>query len=465
MKVWSGIILSGIAAAIMLAPADTLRAQQVAGSSPIGPIAPLQSRQMPVPGTRTNGIEPTAATVNADTHTLSSIESLGIGSLGVLTNDLDPSVRFTQSGGNAATANWEGITAIGMNLDFADHGTHSHLTGYYRGSRVLYFPDSGYNSTYNNLGVAEEYRAARWLFRIREDFLSSTQVGLGGVDLAGVPMSIGANLMNALPATAEIDTILTARAKRSRSTTSGEVNYLLSHRSTLTLAGTFNSSTYSTAGFIDTQRTSGRIGYDYFLSPKNAVGIFYEESQMRFTPVPYGLRTDSAQFAFGRRLTGRMAFQVSAGPMRVAFGNTSQQLNWTVSSSMLLQGRRTQYTLTYAHATAGGSGIFTGVTSHTVMASVRYRLTPWWTFSDTAGYSFNQNLGVTGAVADHIGNWYDSAAIERAFGRHLQFALNYAMQAQNGAAAICAVTACAPNAVRETVGATLEWHPWKIAAR
>jgi hypothetical protein len=465
MKVRPGIIRLGIAAAIILIPADVLRAQQVVGSSPIAPIAPIQSRQMPVPGARTGDIEPAAAPVNADTHTLSSFEALGIGSLGVLTNDLDPSIRFTQAGGNTATANWEGITALGMNLDFADHGTHSHLTGYYRGSRVLYFPDNGYNSTYNNLGIAEEYRAARWLFRIREDFLSSTQVGLGGVDLAGVPMTIGASLMNALPATAEVDTILTARAKRSRSVTSGEINYLLSRRSTLTLAGTFTSSTYSTAGFIDTQRTSGRIGYDYFLSPKNAVGIFYEESQMRFAPVPYGLRTDSAQFAFGRRLTGRMAFQVSAGPMRIAFGNTSHQLNWTVSSNVFLQGRRIQYTLGYTHSTAGGSGIFTGVTSHIMMASVRYRLTPWWTLSDTVGYAFNQNLGVTGAVTDHIGNWYDSAALERVFGRHVQFALNYALQAQNGAAAICATTACAPNAIRQTVGATLEWHPWKITQR
>jgi hypothetical protein len=465
MKVWSRIILSGMAAALSLAPAGTLWAQQVAGSSPLAPIAPLQSRQMPVPGTRTSDIEPAAGPVNADNHTLSSIESLGIGSLGVLTNDLDPSVRFTQSGGNAATANWEGITALGMNLDFADHGTHSHLTGYYRGSRVLYFPDGGNNSTYNNLGVAEEYRAARWLFRIREDFLSSTQVGLGGVDLAGVPMSIGANLMNALPPNAEVDTILTAQARRLRSTTSGEINYLLNRRSTLTLAGTFNSSTYSTVGFIDTQRTSGRIGYDYFLSARNAVGIFYEESQMRFAPVPYGLRTDSTQFAFGHRLTGRMAFQASAGPMRISFGSTSQQINWSVSTSMSLQARRTQYTLNYAHSAAGGSGLFTGVTSHALSASARYQLTPWWTVSDTAGYTFNRNLGVTGAVDDHIGNWYDTATLERAFGRHMHFALNYAMQAQNGAAAACAVTACAPNALRQTVGATLEWHPWKITAR
>jgi hypothetical protein len=463
MRPRPGIVLLSIAAAIALI-SSTMHAQQVVGSAPIAPLAPIQSRQMPVPVARSNDIESTGAPVTADTHTLSSIESLGIGSLRALTNYLDPSLRFTQSGGNTPGPSWMGISALGTNLDFADHGIHSHLSGYYRGSHVLYFPNGGYNSNYNNLGVAEEYRAGRWLFRIREDFLSSTQVGLGGIDLAGVPTSIGANLMGALPPSAEIDTILTARAKRSRSLTSGEINYLLSRRSALTLAGTFASTTYSTAGYIDTQRTSGRVGYDYLLSAKNSAGIFYEESQMRFSIASSGLRTDSVQLAFGHRITGRMALQVSAGPMRVSFGNASRQLNWSVSNSLLWQARRTRYSVTYTHATAGGSGIFTGVTSHSVMANVRYRLTAWWTASGTAGYSFNQNLGVTGTPADHIGNSYETAALERAFGRHLQFALNYALQQQTGGAGVCAVTTCG-SITAQTIGATVEWHPLAIGPR
>jgi hypothetical protein len=461
--------MGAVAIAITLICTYSAHAQQALNSAPIAPLAPIQSRQLPVPVARANGsndIEPaTTGTPNADTHTLSSIESLGLGSIGVLTNYLDPSVRFTQSGSNTVTPTWDGISAIGANLDFADHGSHSHLSGYYRGSQVLYFSNPSYNSGYHNLGIAEEYSVGRWLLRIREDFLSSTQVGLGGVDLTGVPSSVGTSLMYALQPSADItDTILTARAKRLHSITSAEINYAVSRRSTVTVTGSYTSSTYSTAGFVDTHRTSGRIGYDYLLSAKDAIGIFYEKSQIGFGSIASSLRTDSVQLAFGRRLTGRLAFQISGGPMRVSFG-TGNQLNWAVSNSLVFQMRRTQYMLTYAHTAAGGSGIFTGATAHTVSASVHYDLSRWWALSDTTGYSYNQSLAVTPAFSGQIGTWYDTAALMRVIGRHMRFDLNYGFQKQNGAAGVCASGPCDPTPLHQTLGATLEWHPLTIGPR
>src|SRR5262249_28750460 len=146
--VWIGLAV----AALVTLPLGTISAQQAPGG-PIVPIAPIQPNQIAVPVMRSTDIAPASNPVQNDTHTLASIESLGVGSLGLLTSYLDPSVRFTQSGANVLTPTWNGMTSLGANLAFADHGTRSHLTGFYRASRVLAYPDSTYNTTYQNFGI------------------------------------------------------------------------------------------------------------------------------------------------------------------------------------------------------------------------------------------------------------------------------------------------------------------------
>src|SRR6266700_1635804 len=135
---------------------------QVQGTGPASPVGPI--RQLPVPGARDLALVPSALDsrqpqAQGDTHTLSSIEMLGIGSLGAVRSFLDPSFRFNQSADTGiipGTTN--SVTSMGMNLAFNRAGDRSLLAGFYTGAHVLYHPDSSYNTTYHNFAISQEVR-------------------------------------------------------------------------------------------------------------------------------------------------------------------------------------------------------------------------------------------------------------------------------------------------------------------
>jgi hypothetical protein len=459
------VVRTSIAIAALLLPAGLARAQGLS-NGPIGPIAPIQGRQMPVPAARSNDIEPASTQMRADTHTLASIETLGMGSLGALTSFVDPSFRFSQSGQTGTTTTSNGTSSLGMNLAFDHNWSRSRLTGFYNGAKVLYYPNSVANAAYHNFGIAEELHLDRWVFRIREDLMSSPEATLGGTDIGGLVLSNNASVLNGLqPTTGASDTILTQRARRLQNTASGELNYHLSRRSIVTGAGSYASLTFADGGFIDTHRIGGRFGYDYLLSPKNTIGLIYDYSRTSFGAISPHLQTDSVQLSFGRRLTGRLAFQVMGGPQKISQGTGSRQLTWTVSNNIQYQTRRTGYSLAYSHSSAGGSGVFSGASNHTIGGNVHYALSQGWSASTGAGYAFNQNLAPTTGTVAHFGAWYGSAALERVIGRHLHFALNYGFQLQNAGSGVCPVAGCGSTASRQTVGVTVEWHPMSIRAR
>jgi hypothetical protein len=459
------IVRMSIAIVALFIPAGLARAQQ----GPIGPIGPVQGRQLPVPAGRSTDFAPSSSQMQGDTHTLASIETLGLGSIGALTSFLDPSFRFSQSGDKVTANRATGMSSLGMNLAFDRNWSRSRLSGFYHGAKVLryptIYPNSAANTTYQNLGIAEELQFDRWLFRVREDFLSSPETTFGGMTIGGLILPSGSGTLNSLQPLGGADTILTERTKRLQSTTSGEINYHLSRRSILTAAGAYSSLTFSNAGYIDTHSITGRAGYDYLLSPKNVIGVIYQYGRMDFKAASPRLRTDSIQIAFGRKLTGRLAFQLTGGPQQLNFGAGNHQLAWTLSDNLYYQTRRTQYSLAYSHSSAGGSGVFSGASNHTVSASVHHSLSQWWSVSTTTGYAFNQNLAPVSGIVNRFGTWYGTANLERSLGRHLHFSFNYGFQRQTSGVGACPVAGCGSTALRQTAGVTMEWHPLSTVPR
>jgi hypothetical protein len=172
------------------------------------------------------------------------------------------------------------------------------------------------------------------------------------------------------------------------------------------------------------------------------------------------------QLAYGRKVTGRAAFQIAAGPQLLRSAGSRRILDWSLTIATTYQTRLAQYSVSYAHGTATGSGVFSGTHTHTIAGGMNYNLMQSWSGSLNGGYAYNQALVPVPGVVNSFGNWYGAANFGRAIGRHLRFVMNYAYQQQNGGAGICPVAACggaAPS--RHIVGATLEWHPWSMVAR
>lgn len=470
------IVRTCVAILALYMPAAQAQTQQAQGTGPIAPVGPIRQgtgsnaqRQMPTPAARGLNLEPgamDAPQVRADTHTLSSIETLGIGSLAVVSSIIDPSFVFGQLGDTGITPGSKSISSsLGVNLSFDRNTSRSSLTGFYGGAQVLYHPDSSYNAVYHKLAVSQEIRWARWVLRLRDDLLISPEASFGGLDMGGLGLSGGNNLNSLQPSAGASETILTQRAKRLSNTASGEVNYSLSRRSIVTFAGSYASLHFMDPGYIDSRRITGRVGYDYALAPKDSIALFYDYRRTDFSPTSDRLQTDSFQLSYGRKVTGRLALQIAAGPLLLHSSLQDRTLDWTLSGAMTYQTRRSHYSLSYARGPSGGSGVFLGADSHTVTASMRNALTQSWSSSLSAGYAFDQNLAPVNGVVSHFSNWYGSAGLGREFGRHVRFDLTYRFQQQGAGTGTCPVLACGSTQARQTLGVVLAWHPWSITAR
>ena len=470
------IIRTCVALLALYLPAAQAQTQQAQSSGPIAPVGPVRQgadnsaqRQLPVPAARGLTLEPAQdfSQLRADTHTLSSIEILGTGALGAVRSLLDPSFSFSQFGDTGiAPGTTSSATSLGVNLSFDRNWSQSRLAGYYSGAQVLYSPNSSYNTAYHNLAVSQEIHRARWVLRLRHDLLLSPEASFGGLDVGGLGLSVGAGPLNNLqPSSGGNETILTQRAKRLRNTTSGEVNYFLSRRSIVTLAGSYTSLNFTDPGFIENQGITGRVGFDYALAPKDTIALMYDYGRTDFSAASGRLQTDSFQISYGRKVTGRLAFQIAAGPQLLRSSLQDRTLSWTLTSAMTYQTQRNQYSLSYSRAASGGSGVFSGANNNTVKASMRRALTQSWSSSLAAGYAFDKNLAPVSGVVSHFNNWYASASVAREFGRHFRFGLNYGYQRQGAGTGTCPVLACGSTQSRQSLGMTMEWHPWSISPR
>ena len=418
-------------------------------------------RQMPVPAARGLALESDSSQPQADTHTLSSIETLGIGSLGVLRSIIDPSFTISQSGDTGIVPGMKNSsTSLGMNLAFDRNWSRSRLIGSYGGAQVLYHPYSALNSRYHNLSVAQEFQFSRWIFRLNDKLTVAPEASFGGLDTGGtntqrtLKSSLGVN-----------DTILTQRAKRIANTASGEVNYYLSRRSIVTVAGSFASLNFSDPGYIDTQRITGRVGYDYALNPKDSIALLYDHGRTDFSTASVRQQTDTIQLSYGRKVTGRLALQIAAGPQLLRSSSQSSSLDWNLSSTMNYQTRRTQYSVSFDRAPSSGSGVFLGSATNIATASVHHALTRSWAASLGAGYAFDQALVPVNGTIEHFRNWYGNASVGRLVGHHVRFDLNYRFQRQGAGTGTCPVLACGSTQSRHTLGMTLGWHPWSFYPR
>jgi hypothetical protein len=311
------------------------------------------------------------------------------------------------------------------------------------------------------LALAEEMSWERWTLRLRDDLMISPEAAFGGLDTGGALVRAGS-----ASSLGSADAILTQRAKRVNNSAAGEINYYLSRRSVLTVAGAYNVLRFSQAGFIDNDSTTGRVGYDYVLSRKDNIGVLYTYRRFVYSGNNPLLQTDTVQLAYGRRVTGRLAFQVAAGPQLSRSAGAQRIVNWNLTSAATFQTRRTQYLFSYTRETAAGSGVFSGTHSDNVTLGVRQAVTQSWSASLNAGYAFNEALTPVPGVANSFGNWYGNASLGRPIGRQFRFFVNYGYQQQNGASGICPVAACGGvTPSRHIAAATVEWHPFAIAAR
>ena len=410
--------------------------------------------------------------VEPDTNTLSGAENFGVGSLQHSRDIFDPYITVSAIGesGIAGTNGQTGLHAtslVGGGLNFNRIWDRYQFTTSYNGGETLNYGFQR-NTSFHDLVVSQDIEWQRWRLHLRDDFAAAPGASFAGVGMGG-PGLIGqfsSTLGNSLSSVGQrfqpSETIQTNLAMRYRNMALGEAEFSFSRRSAFTFSASYGLLHFTDAGYISSHMIDAQAGYDYLLNPKNSIAVLGSYGKINYTGTSISTSDYVADLAFGRKITGRLAFQAAGGPeqIRVAgAGNGNFQVwTWSANTALTYERRRSGISVGFVRGLSGGSGVLLGARSNTASASVHHQFTRFWSASATGGYAFNTSLAPAGAATSNFNSWFMGANLGRQLGRHAQLGLNYGLLKQDNPAVCPIVGGCGVQGFQQTLGATISWH-------
>jgi hypothetical protein len=423
--------------------------------------------------------DPSQAT--PDQNTLAGATPFTLGSLQRLGNVFDPAVSISQLGQTypsvAGQSSLSAETVLGGSLKFNRvwgrndfsilyHGSETFNYGF--GSASNPFGGGSQNYSFHDLMVTQEGDWGRWRVILRDEFSASPGATFGGQGFGGpglaaqISSQLGSSLGSFAGTTLAGETINTGFGMHYMNSILGQVGYSFTRRSTFTISGSYGLLDFPGAGYISSNMVNAQAGYDYLLDPSNTISVIGTYGKITY-PGNGNITTDYvAALAYGRKITGRLAFQISAGPQEIRSTGTGgvgsfNQLFASVNSALTYQRRRSGLSLGYTRGLNGGSGVFEGATSNTFYGSVNYQFTRFWTGTINGGYATSTSLAPVGATTLKFDNWFVGANLGRQIGRHAQINFSYGALEQDTPAS-CPVISCGIPGLQQTFGMTVNWH-------
>lgn len=418
--------------------------------------------------------------VTPDQNTLAGVMPFTLGSLQHMRNTFDPAISVSQLGQTVPGASGRtvltGVSVVGASLNFNRTWSKYHFSAIYNGGETFnlgysaaasYFGQVSPHYQFHYVSVAEEATWARWHALLRDDFAASpgaafTAQGIGGPGLSAQLSSLlgVSGVASGVAPSQTIDTGLTMRYMNS---ILGQAEYSLSRRSAITFSGYYGLLHFTVPGYISNSFFIVQAGYDHLLDPFNSVAILTSYGKIDYTGTGSSTTDYLGALAYGRKITGRLAFQIAAGPQGINFAGAGGVGNFhilfiSVNSALSYERRRSGVVLSFDRGLNGGSGVLLGATSNTISGTAHYQFTRFWTGSVTGGYALNHSLAASGAANTQFDNWFIGANLGRRVGPHLQINFNYGATKQNNPA-ICPVAGgCGGTGLQQTLGMSVNWH-------
>jgi hypothetical protein len=400
---------------------------------------------------------------------LSGAENVGLAAGAQAANFFDASA-LASGAGDSALLNSQGNLTWGANEVFGGGLTLNRAWSAgrfslsYSGGAVLYQPSKFYpDSMFHSLSLTQEFEWKRLTLRLLDQFSYSPTSLYGGAGAGGPGLlsetGSGASTIN--PTYTSNNSILTGQTREFNNTAIGEIQYNLSRRSSVTATGSYGLLDYEGAGYISDHYYVAGAGFNYSFTPKDTLAVTYTFNQTQYSGTPQRTEIQQATMEYSHQISGRMVFEVGAGPEFYEFhGYTppaGNELSWTANVGLQYQMRRTSLGATYSRGSNAGSGVFFGSSSQNVSGSVTHQFSRFLTGVVNAGYSFNSELVNVPGAASEYHNWYAGATLGRQFGAHARVSFNYGalQQPSNG---VCPVASCGTNQLTQTVGVSLDLH-------
>jgi hypothetical protein len=333
----------------------------------------------------------------------------------------------------------------------------------YGGGGTIYGSDNQLSRSHHSFSARQTITGRRWslLFTDRFSFVPESANG-GGLSL--LPGGLNSNLVPLNPQLLPNVSILTGRSSRLSNTALGQFDYQVGRRSSITFSGGHGILRFLDDAFVDNSNVTFGAGYNYAPTARDTIALGYNGGLVWFDTQNQSIQHHAATFSYGRRITGRLAVNVSAGPQIRRFENPlsghSQVLSWTMSGGLNYQFPQTSVRLDYHHGVTGGAGVFRGAETDQVSVRLHRPLTRMWSGSLSAGYARNRRFQQTSGVTGDFGfdTWNAGVHFLRPLGRQVNMSLNYSVQHQKSTNSLCVGATCGRVYVRHVFGVSFHFQ-------
>jgi hypothetical protein len=432
------------------------------------PVAPFAA---PLPAARTsvlalNSPIGTGAEVQSagNDQPLSGVQAPTLGSAVSAQNYLVPSFSATsQLATSSSSSGFSRPTEFNYLLGTLDL---NHVTN--RSELLLHYAGGGMFSSYLNSAIQDlefsyNYKWQRWSLLVGDDvsFLSESPFGFGGVGGLGFlngdsPFGPGGFLNGILGPNQTIPTIMVPRLSN---TFVSQIEYNVSPRSSWTASGTYGTLNFLGVDYINSADALFQTGYNYSISPASSIAVIYRFDDFRFTRFAQTIEDHVVKFGYARYLSGRLSFQVAAGPsvvmLRGVLTGPANNVSWALDTALSYKLDRTTLLLSYDHLVTGGSGVLVGAQTGQVQATVERKLKRRWGVSSSLGYATNRSLlpTATSSVLEHYNSWYAAARFNREMRPGTNLFVSYGARLQTLNAATCTTPNCGGNFISHEISA------------
>jgi hypothetical protein len=399
---------------------------------------------------------------------LSGVQSPTLDSNMGARNFLLPSFSaVSQLGTNSSASGFDRPTVFNYvlgTLDLNRASDRSELLLHYTGGGMF----SNYlNSAVQDLEFSYTYKWQRWSLLVGDElnFQSESPYGFGGVEgLAflspGSPFGPGGFLNPILGPNQTIPTIVVPRLSN---TLVSQIEYKVSPRSSWTASGSYETLNFLGANYINSTDALFQTGYNYSLSPQTTIALIYTFDSYRFTQFSQTIDDHVLKLGYARSLTGKLSFQVAAGPsvvlLRGALTGYSNEPSWALESALNYRWDRTTLLLSCYHLVTGGSGVLVGAQTAQVEAAVERKLSPKWRVSASLGYAANASLIPNTSVSStqQYNSWYALARFTHQMSPASNFFLSYGARLRASNDTACTTPNCGGYFISHEISAGLNF--------
>ncbi len=363
---------------------------------------------------------------------------------------------------NSTDNNWQPMTVLSGKFDLHRSGRNEGTDILYYGGATIYNTNAELTSSFHQLDVEQRFNLRHWQLLVENNFAFYPQSPFGNTTF-GLPAGQEGGYMETLnvlsslyPGLPTSELMLTDTGPRYSNTALGQVEYLLTPRTSFTISGAYGVLRFLDSQIQNSDMASVSAGVSYRMTKTDEIGANYTEGRMMFGMTSQRLVTHAVTFSYLHHVNSRMLIEAMVGPQinqyHDAFFNSSRELAWNAGARMQYRFKRSEVSLQYSRLVTGGSGILPGAATQLVFADVTTQVTRKMWLSLGGGYSRNTALSnsyYAGDVAGSFNSVLAAASVTRTVRRSLDYYLRYSLQQQ--IAPGCSQPVCGAHTRQHTI--------------